>query len=204
MRCFIYLALLFFPFHSQAADNTKLPLNQYSALNVLAKFSVSTIQLPVGSSENANTLKGDDLNQNTIRDDFERALLCRYTRPEFVAMGVLAAIKWSQLLNLDSNKAAQLESYEIHEILNSNTAISQCYQQLSNIEPSLPASIGIYFNNQQRHRAKKYALQTLIQLSGTPKITSQYAQPCDVFNVLVEEVLNQKQPLILTYTGYSF
>ncbi|MGF1702638.1 hypothetical protein L4D09_20285 [Photobacterium makurazakiensis] len=203
MRCFIYLALVFFPLHSQAEDNTKLPLNQYSALNVLAKFSVSSIELPIGSSENANTLKGDDLNQNTIRDDFERALLCRYTQPEFVAMGVLAAIKWSQLLNLDSNNVEQLQSNEIHEILNSNIAISQCYEQLSDIEPSLPASIGSYFNNQQRQQAKKNALKTLSsQLSGSPQITSQYTQPCDVFNVLAEEAL--KQPLILTHTGYSF
>jgi len=57
---------------------------------LLAKWRVSTIELPLFINTEYKNLYGEDINQNHIRDDYEKMLIAAYTSPEYVAMGLLA------------------------------------------------------------------------------------------------------------------
>ncbi|WP_053062586.1 hypothetical protein [Photobacterium aquae] len=172
------------------------PLNQYNALQILANFHVSTAELPVSLPENPVTLNGEDLNDNQIRDDFERALLEQYSQPEYVALALLAAQQWKTLLRgnrIDSDKP--FSPYFAITLLQQLEAIDTCYTNLTKTHPNLISPQQFYFNSAVR---KQQQTKQLAELKSTAaKLPSLYqygqsqrkARPCYVFGELLDVVL---------------
>ncbi|PSW20338.1 hypothetical protein C9I98_09825 [Photobacterium sanctipauli] len=196
MKSVILLTYFFFASHLHAEDSLNIPINQYTALNILAKFKISTAELPNGTGDNQDGLIGDDLNKNTIRDDFERALLSTYQQPEFVAMGVLASIKWSQLFILDLSSTVDQNHSELLALTMDNLAIDACYEQLVKAIPMLQNPKTSFFNTPVRQQAKQQIEQQIRKRVPVQSFQeTHYKHPCDVFKVLIEDFPIKNQPI---------
>ncbi|TLS80141.1 hypothetical protein [Photobacterium damselae] len=68
-------------------NHIQLPLNEYSALSILAQWHVSSSELPseqiemITTQSLSNDLWGNDVNRNLIRDDYEKILLSTEESP---------------------------------------------------------------------------------------------------------------------------
>ncbi|OAN11485.1 hypothetical protein A3K86_21360 [Photobacterium jeanii] len=195
-RFLLCLALVSFSTYgfSQTALDTQLnnqhhidlPFNQYSALKLLAKWQVSSTELPAYTEINSELLFGSDYNNNNVRDDYEKALLAAYKQPEYVVMGLLATSIWQRLLQLYNSPEQKLSEKEAIELLVNSMSINHCYYLLQQVDQDLMSPILIYFNTQQRLTAKKEAEHQLLSIIGNQqnKITFPN-QPCTIFANLI-------------------
>ncbi|MEC6797195.1 hypothetical protein VXS03_09035 [Photobacterium sp. S4TG1] len=168
----------------------ELPLNEYHSLEILALKNVSSSQVPRPYdilSTNDNMLA--DINHNNIRDDYERLLLKQYQRPEYVAMGILAAAHWDRLIATHKQTDRILSITAVTLIAN-NIAINQCYYSLQQIDSSLISPILNYFNTEQRLALKDQAEEKLLAIIAASPFTITFEpQPCQKFTLLAESML---------------
>lgn len=168
----------------------ELPLNEYHALEILALKKVSSSQVPRPYdvlSTNDKTMT--DLNNNNIRDDYERLLLDQYQRPEYVAMGILAAAHWDRLIATHNQKDRILLITAITLITN-NIAINQCYFSLQQIDNTLVSPILNYFNTDQRLAIKNQAEEKLLTIIASSPFTISFEpKPCQKFTLLAKSML---------------
>lgn len=166
--------------------NVDLPLNQFRALEILAAKNVSSHQVPrpyqMPNSIKRNELFGSDLNENGIRDDYERMLLKSYKRSEYVAMGILAAERWDKLLRLLHSQDNIKTRFQALQLFNDNIAINQCYYSLQKVDKNLISPILSYFNNDQLLDAKYQAELLLLDIIGNNQASFTFhQQPCERF-----------------------
>lgn len=166
--------------------NVELPLNQYRALEILAEKNVSSHQVPrpytLPNSVNHNRPFGLDLNQNGIRDDYERMLLTSYQRSEYVAMGILAAERWDKLLRLLHSQNQIKTRFQALQLFNDTIAINQCYYSLQKTDKSLISPVLSYFNNDKLLHAKYQAELLLLDIIGNDQSNFTFLQqPCKRF-----------------------
>ncbi|OBU15484.1 hypothetical protein BTN98_14405 [Photobacterium aquimaris] len=182
------------PITQQTVD---LPLNEYHALKILALNNVSSSQAPRPfdtSSHSAPSLISDydigiDINNNNIRDDYERRLLYQYQRPEYVAMGILAAAHWDRL-TASYYQDDRIPSITAIALLTNNIAINQCYYSLQQIDNALVSPIFDYFNTEHRLAIKQHAEDKLLDIIATSAFTVHFdPQPCQRFVLLAESML---------------
>ena len=175
----------------------ELPLNEYYALQILAFKEVSSSQVPRPYNTPLNTdqllpVNHDsvvDLNHNDIRDDYERLLLAQYQRPEYVAMGILAAAHWNRLTTVvaQDNRISLITAMTL---IANNIAINQCYYSLQQIDDTLMSPILSYFNTEQRITLKHQAEEKLLAIIATSPFTVIFEpQPCQRFTLLAESML---------------
>ncbi|PSW67331.1 hypothetical protein C0W88_03945 [Photobacterium leiognathi subsp. mandapamensis] len=165
--------------------NVDLPLNQFKSLEILAAKNVSSGQVPRPyqfTGNNQASLFGVDLNNNGIRDDYERMLLKSYQRSEYVAMGILAAERWDKLLRLLQSQESIKTPYQALELFNDTIAINQCYYSLQQIDKTLISPVLSYFNNDQLLEAKYKAELLLLDIIGSKQTSFTFHQePCERF-----------------------
>ncbi|WP_305462085.1 hypothetical protein [Photobacterium leiognathi] len=165
--------------------NVDLPLNQFKSLEILSAKNVSSGQVPRPyqfTGNNQASLFGVDLNNNGIRDDYERMLLKSYQRSEYVAMGVLAAERWDKLLRLLQSQESIKTPYQALELFNDTIAINQCYYSLQQIDKTLISPVLSYFNNDQLLEAKYQAELLLLDIIGSKQTSFTFHQePCERF-----------------------
>ncbi|WP_297483272.1 hypothetical protein [uncultured Photobacterium sp.] len=168
----------------------KLPLNEYHALEILALKKVSSGQVPRPYDlSSANDDIGVDINHNNIRDDYERLLLNQYQRPEYVAMGILAAAHWDRLIATYSQKD-RIHLITAITLITNNIAINQCYYSLQQIDNTLISPILNYFNTEQHLEIKNQAEEKLLAIIATSPFTITFEpQPCQKFTLLAESML---------------
>ncbi|PQJ62479.1 hypothetical protein [Photobacterium angustum] len=177
--------------------NVDLPLNQFRALEILAEKNVSSHQVPrpyaMPNTANHNELFGLDLNQNGIRDDYERMLLTSYQRSEYVAMGILAAERWDTLLRLLHSQDQIKTRFQALELFNDNIAINQCYYSLQKKDKSLISPVLSYFNNDKLLEAKYQAELLLLDIIGDDQTNFTFhQQPCKRFADFAKSVKKGK------------
>lgn len=177
--------------------NVELPLNEYHALEILAlrKVSSSQVPLPYDMPQNTQSLLPIDtdividINHNKIRDDYERLLLTQYQRPEYVAMGVLAAAHWDRLVATHTQND-RVPSITALTLITNNIAINQCYYSLQQIDNTLISPILNYFNTEQRLAIKDQAEEKLLAIIALSPFTIIFdPQPCQRFTLLAESML---------------
>lgn len=190
MRVSSFLLTTFLALYHHHSLSAELPINQYSAFQVLANFQISSSQLPKGIEEDPITFAGTDLNNNYVRDDFEQALLESYQQPEYVAMGILAAQQWQEMVDIVTDDDWYASEREAHLMLNTDKAITRCYKSLLKQHPELFMPSDAYFNTSLRTAAKHAAERKLIDtinkkphkhmdgLTGKPA--------CEVFKILMD------------------
>ena len=166
--------------------NIDLPLNQFKSLEILATKNVSSSQVPRPYQQDDTSVNGSlfgvDLNNNGIRDDYERMLLKSYQRSEYVAMGILAAERWDKLLRLLQSQDTVKTQYQALELFNDNIAINQCYYSLQQIDKTLVSPVLSYFNNEQLLEAKYQAELLLLDIIGNKQTSFTFHQePCERF-----------------------
>ena len=183
--------------HPITQHTVELPLNEYHSLKILALKKVSSSQVPrpydmpqnTQSSLPIDTDTVIDINHNNIRDDYERLLLTQYQRPEYVAMGVLAAAHWDRLIVTHNQKERILLITAITLITN-NIAINQCYYSLQQIDNTLVSPILNYFNTERRITIKDQAEEKLLNIIATSPFNITFEpQPCQRFTLLAESML---------------
>ncbi|EAR53285.1 hypothetical protein SKA34_04685 [Photobacterium sp. SKA34] len=177
--------------------NVALPLNQFRALEILAEKNVSSHQVPrpytMPLTANHTEVFDSDLNDNGIRDDYERMLLKSYQRSEYVAMGILAAERWDKLLQLLHSQEQIKTSLQALELFNDNIAINQCYYSLQKIDKSLISPVLNYFNNEQLLDAKYQAELLLLDIIGNNQANLTFhQQPCKRFADFAKNVKKWK------------
>ncbi|KXI24307.1 hypothetical protein [Photobacterium sanguinicancri] len=170
-----------------------LPFNQYSALNLLAKWQVSSTELPAYVETNNDNLFGTDNNENSVRDDYEKALLNAYQKPEYVVMGLLSTYVWQRLLQLNVNTNIVTTNKEAIALLVNSMSINHCYYLLQQVDQDLMSPVLVYFNTQQRLDAKKQAEHKLLTLIGNQQNKIEFpSEPCSVFaNLIHSEPIQQ-------------
>ena len=175
----------------------ELPLNEYHALAILALKEVSTGQVPrpynapsySPTTSSANNVQLIDINNNNVRDDYERLLLTQYKRPEYVAMGILAAAHWDRLAATHTQED-RIPSITAITLLTNNIAINQCYYSLQQIDNTLVSPILHYFNTEQRIAIKQQAEEKLLSIiANSPFSITFVPQPCQRFTLLAESML---------------
>lgn len=168
----------------------KLPLNEYHALEILALKKVSSSQVPRPYEIlSTNDKVMNDINHNNIRDDYERLLLSQYQRPEYVAMGILAAAHWDRLL-ATLNQKDRILSITALSLITNNIAINQCYYSLQQVDNTLISPILNYFNTDQQLVIKDKAEEKLLAIIATSPFTITFEpQPCQRFTLLAESML---------------
>lgn len=175
---------------SCAKENTELPFNEYNALKLLAKWKVSTIELPVYIDQELKDIYGADNNQNQVRDDYEKMLLSTYQRPEYVVMGLLAAKEWDRLLDIYNNTVKIEDTNQAKALIGGNNAIRECYFQLQKIDNTLISPVQAFFNSDERLNAKKQAEGNLLSmLEKQHKTPTFHNKPCSVFTHLLKTAL---------------
>lgn len=131
----------------------------------------------------------NDINHNNIRDDYERLLLSQYQRPEYVAMGILAAAHWDRLL-ATLNQKDRILSITALSLITNNIAINQCYYSLQQVDNTLISPILNYFNTDQQLVIKDKAEEKLLAIIATSPFTITFEpQPCQRFTLLAESML---------------
>lgn len=177
-------------------DNISLPFNEYKALELLAKWKVSTIELPLYIDTELKDIYGADNNQNRVRDDYEQTLLSTYQRPEYVVMGLLAAQKWDRLLDIYTHTLQVEEVNHAKGVFTESIAINRCYYHLQTVDSSLSSPVLAYFNTDERLNAKKEAEEKLLSVIGEQHNTlSFHSEPCSVFTLLLKTALSPKPDL---------
>lgn len=172
------------------ADIIELPFNEYNALKLLAKWKVSTIELPLYIDNELDDIHGADNNQNMVRDDYEKVLLSSYQRPEYVVMGLLAAQEWGHLLDVYTNNLEFKDISQAKAFLDENADIKMCYAKLQKIDNMLLSPIDAYFNTGTRQSAKLAAEEKLLSVIGRQhKTASANTKPCSVFTRLINNAL---------------
>lgn len=168
----------------------ELPLNEYHALEILALKKVSSSQVPRPYEIlSTNDKVMNDINHNNIRDDYERLLLSQYQRPEYVAMGILAAAHWDRLL-ATLNQKDRILSITALSLITNNIAINQCYYSLQQVDNTLISPILNYFNTDQQLVIKDKAEEKLLAIIATSPFTITFEpQPCQRFTLLAESML---------------
>lgn len=168
----------------------ELPLNEYHALEILALKKVSSSQVPRPYEIlSTNDKVMNDINHNNIRDDYERLLLSQYQRPEYVAMGILAAAHWDRLL-ATLNQKDRILSITALSLITNNIAINQCYYSLQQVDNTLISPILNYFNTDQQLIIKDKAEEKLLAIIATSPFTITFEpQPCQKFMLLAESIL---------------
>ncbi len=168
----------------------ELPLNEYHALEILALKKVSSSQVPRPYEIlSTNDKVMNDINHNNIRDDYERLLLSQYQRPEYVAMGILAAAHWDRLL-ATLNQKDRILSITAFSLITNNIAINQCYYSLQQVDNTLISPILNYFNTDQQLVIKDKAEEKLLAIVATSPFTITFEpQPCQKFTHLAESML---------------
>ncbi|WP_299013075.1 hypothetical protein [uncultured Photobacterium sp.] len=202
LKKYIFIATLLISKQSYSIESNAigLPFNEYNALQLLAKWKVSTIELPTYISNVHSDIYGEDNNKNQLRDDYEKVLLSIYQRPEYVVMGLLAAKKWDRLLDIYSNSLIIEDTNQAKEILAESLAINRCYYHLQTIDNNLSSPVLAYFNTDQRINAKKEAELKLISLIGNQQESlSLNRQSCRVFNTMLKTALNTEAHAELNY-----
>ena len=188
----------------QPSDKRKqdisLPFNEYHALALLAKWRVSSAELPQHTDFfngiDGNDIYGADLNNNQIRDDYEKMLLSSYERPEYVVMGILATNKWNILFDVYTKKVQISTLKQAKTIFIENMAINRCYYDLQQIDPHLTSPVLAYFNTDERLTAKRLAEEQLLAVIGkNHPILVMRSQPCEIFSDLLKVALNSEQAL---------
>ncbi|SMY34569.1 hypothetical protein [Photobacterium andalusiense] len=182
------------PISQQTVD---LPLNEYHALKILALTDVSSSQVPRPFDTPSNSTPslisnydiGIDINNNNIRDDYERRLLNQYQRPEYIAMGILAAAHWDRLAT-SYYQDERIPSITALTLITNNIAINQCYYALQQIDNALVSPIFDYFNTEHRLAIKQQAEDKLLDIIATSAFTVHFdPQPCQRFVLLAESML---------------
>ncbi|PSW00134.1 hypothetical protein [Photobacterium lipolyticum] len=181
-------------------QDISLPFNEYYALALLAKWRVSSIELPQHTDFfndiDGNDIYGADLNNNQIRDDYEKMLLSSYERPEYVVMGILATKKWNILFDVYTNNVQIHTLQQAKTIFIDNIAINRCYYDLQQIDRHLASPILAYFNTDDRLNAKRLAEEQLLAAIGENHHTLVFHnQPCEIFSELLKVALNSEQAL---------
>ena len=175
----------------------ELPLNEYYALEILALKKVSSSQVPrpyyvTVSTKMPLSTNNDvviDINNNNVRDDYERLLLTQYQRPEYVAMGILAAAHWDRLA-ATITQDDRIPSITAMTLITNNIAINQCYYSLQQIDKTLISPILNYFNTEQRITIKLQAEEKLLDIIASSSFTVVFdPQPCQRFTLLAESML---------------
>lgn len=175
----------------------ELPLNEYHALAILALKKVSSSQVPRPynaplHSFTALPTNNDqliDINNNNVRDDYERLLLTQYKRPEYVAMGVLAAAHWDRLAATHTQKD-RIPLITAVTLITNNIAINQCYYSLQQIDNTLVSPILHYFNTEQRIVIKQQSEEKLLRIIALSPFSITFdPQPCQRFTLLAESML---------------
>lgn len=179
-------------------QDISLPFNEYYALALLAKWRVSSTELPQHTDFfndiDVGDLYGTDLNNNQIRDDYEKMLLSSYERPEYVVMGILATRKWDILFDVYTNDVQTHTLKQAKTIFIENMAINHCYYDLQQIDRHLASPILAYFNTDDRLNAKKFAEERLLAAIGeNHHALVFYNQPCEIFSDLLKVALNSEQ-----------
>lgn len=175
-----------------------LPFNQFNALELLAEWKVSTIELPLYFDTESSNLYGEDINQNQVRDDYEKALLETYRSPEYVAMGLLAAKKWERLLDIYSNRLIVDDVSQAKKIFVDIVAINRCYDNLQSIDSTVTSPVLNYFNTDERGIAKKKAEEKLRTIIGGQQITlTVHDQPCTMLSTWLNWALSPKAVIAL-------
>jgi hypothetical protein len=157
--------------------DTSLPLNQWESLQVLADQNVSTIELPKKRLD-GDPLFGADLNNNGVRDDYERYLLSHYQDSEWVAMGLLAANLWQQSLQMNTSKKDR------KKLLQDSLLLEDCFYRLQQ-ETQLTSPMLAYFNTPLR-RAEKRKNRLMWLKSVKPTDLRLSSQSCGVFQSLYD------------------
>ncbi|ELR65614.1 hypothetical protein C942_00697 [Photobacterium marinum] len=177
--------------YSIEINDILLPFNEYSALRLLAKSKVSTIQLPALFNSDINDIYGEDKNNNQFRDDYEAMLLSNYQHPEYVAMGLLSAKHWKLLLDIHNNNLTITDKKHAKAILELSLEINHCYYHLQRIDKDLHSPLLSYFNTEQRLTAKKDAEQKLFSLIGKQQESRSHERlPCEVFSTMLSAELD--------------
>ncbi|MGF1759493.1 hypothetical protein L4D76_16420 [Photobacterium sagamiensis] len=185
----------------QPSDKRKqdisLPFNEYYALALLAKWRVSSAELPQHTDFfngiDGNGIYGADLNNNQIRDDYEKMLLSSYERPEYVVMGILATKKWDILFDVYTKNVQINTLKQAKTIFIENMAINRCYYDLQQIDRQLTSPILAYFNTDERLNAKRLAEEQLLAVIGENHHTLVFhKQPCKIFSNLIKVALNSE------------
>ncbi|MCW8329278.1 hypothetical protein MD588_10720 [Photobacterium sp. SDRW27] len=183
------------PTYAADKENISLPFNEYNALKLLAKWKVSTVELPQYIDTDTNGVYGADHNHNHIRDDYEQMLLSTYHRPEYVVMGLLAAKKWDRLLDIYT-RSLLVEDVDLAKgVFAESIAINRCYYHLQAVDNSLTSPVLAYFNTDERLQAKKSAEDNLLSVIGDQHNTLSFSnQPCTVFSTFLKTALSSEQP----------
>lgn len=170
-----------------------LPFNQYSALTLLAKWQVSSTELPAFIEMSNDSLFGTDENENSVRDDYEKALLNAYQKPEYVVMGLLSTHVWQRLLQLNVDVNTIKTNKEAISLLVNSMSINHCYYLLQQVDQNLMSPLLVYFNTQQRLDAKKNAEHQLLTIIGNQQHKIEFpTEPCSVFaNLIHSEPIQQ-------------
>ncbi|SKA15404.1 hypothetical protein CZ814_01319 [Photobacterium toruni] len=175
--------------------NVELPLNEYTALEVLILKKVSSSQVPrpydIPSTALLATNNNEvtDINHNNIRDDYERLLLIQYQRPEYIAMAILAAAHWDRLIATYS-QSERITSITALALMTNNIAINQCYYSLQQIDNTLTSPILNYFDTEQKLTIKNKAEAKLLAIIASSPFSITFdVQPCQRFTLLAEAML---------------
>ncbi len=178
-------------------NHIQLPLNEYSALSILAKWHVSSSELPFEQIEMITTqslskdLWGNDVNRNLIRDDYEKILLSSYQRPEYVVMGLLASKRWDRILELINDQT--ISTAESLKLMKDMIAINRCYFQLQQIDQHLRSPILDYFNTPERLQVKEQAeIKLLKNIGNRQHHLVNHNNPCDFFGAMAEKIMKEK------------
>ncbi len=112
-------------------------------------------EIPDETPEDFATLEGQDLNENGIRDDYERAIYTRYSEPELIEYALKMAPAFARIIEIYQKGAAQFSADENADAIERLVNGRLCTMQLKRHYPDFKSPQVNYYNSWDRAWAKR-------------------------------------------------
>jgi hypothetical protein len=126
-----------------------------------------------------NTIEGIDLDNNGVRDDYERAISETYVDDDLIKVAISASQEWKSLIKISLDESIIITQDFASEKFSNLISLNKCFSELRRINPQFETPSKLYFNTLERAMEKRKAENKLFKaLKGDFRSVQVAENPC--------------------------
>ncbi|OOF14566.1 MULTISPECIES: hypothetical protein [unclassified Salinivibrio] len=126
-----------------------------------------------------NTIEGVDLDNNGVRDDYERAISDTYVDDDLIKVAISASQEWKSLIKISLDEDIIITQDFASEKLSNLISLNKCFSELRRINPEFETPSKLYFNTLERAMEKRKVENKLFKaLKGDLRSVQVAERPC--------------------------
>lgn len=102
-----------------------------------------------------NTIEGIDLDNNGVRDDYERAISETYFDDDLIKVAISASQEWKSLIKISLDESIIITQDFASEKFSNLISLNKCFSELRRINPKFETPSKLYFNTLERAMEKE-------------------------------------------------